>query len=198
MDALNRTFIAIRVPLSLLPKIAEVQQTIRYRAGADVVRWIPNPELQIVVMALGEVSLPSLEQIQRIIGPMMGTFPPLKLALEGLVGSPSNLQPRFIAVGVTGDVPALTNIHNQLEAKLLPVLRDHVTKPFQPHVDLGRIKIESEQNRTALGRAIKMAQLGNVASFDVNAIELLRNVTTATGPSLELIKSYSLGVPATA
>jgi len=129
---------------------------------------------------------------------MIGTFPPLKLSLEGLTGAPSNLQPRFIGTGITGDVAQLTTIHNQLEAKLLPVLRDYQAKPFQPRVDLGRIKIESEQNRTALGRAIKMAQLGTVATFDVPAIELLRNVTTTSGPSLELIKSYSLGIPATA
>jgi len=57
MDALNRTFIGLRLPLALLPKIAEIQQVIWYRAGADVVRWIPNQELQIAIMALGEVSL---------------------------------------------------------------------------------------------------------------------------------------------
>jgi len=198
MDALNRTFIGVRLPLSLLPKVAEIQQVIRYRAGADVVRWIPNQELQLTVMALGELSLPIVEQVQRIAGPMFGLFPQLKLNLEGLVGAPSNLQPRFIGAGITGDVAALTTIHNQLEAKLIPILREYQAKPFQPHVDLGRIKIESEQNRTALGRAIKMAQLGQVASFDVPALELMRTVTSAAGPSLELIKSYPLGVAAPA
>ena len=198
MDALNRTFIGIRLPHTLLPKIGEIQQVIRYRAGADVVRWIPNPELQILVMPLGELTLPTLQQIQQIIGPIIASCPPLTLNLEGLIGTPSNLQPRFIGAGITGDVAPLIAVQKQLEARLIPLLRDYQAKPFQPHVDLGRIKIESEQNRTALGRAIKMAQLGNVATFDVPAIELLRNVTSVAGPSLDLVKSYALGVPTTA
>lgn len=193
MDALNRTYIGIRLPSSLYPKIAELQTSIRQKGGSDVVRWIPNTELQITVMALGEVSLPNLEQIQRIVGPMFALFRPLCISLEGLVGAPNNLQPRFLSMGVTGDVAELTAIHNQLEAKLLHILRDYAAKPFQPHMDLGRIKIESEQNRTALGRALRMLQIGCLATIEVPALELLRATSSTMGPTLELIQSYRLG-----
>jgi 2'-5' RNA ligase len=72
----------------------------------------------------------------------------------------------------------------------MPLLPNYQAKGFQGHVDLGRIKIESEQNRTALGRAIKMSPTGCIWRQQVTQFELFRSTTTSMGPQLVTDASY--------
>lgn len=157
-----------------------------------MVRWIPPNELQLTIMALGELTAATLQQIQGLAGQIVPAYPRMTLCIEGLGGTPNNIQPRFLWCGVTGGIDALSRLQQALEGRFAPLLRDYQVKPFQPHLDLGRIRIESEQNRTALGRAIKMAQVGVVGDVPVNAIELLRSETTNLGPTLVALASYPL------
>jgi len=192
MDDLNRTFVGIRLPADVQSKLAEVQQVVRHRAGSDVVRFANPHELQLVILALGELTVATLDQVHRTITPLLPQFRPFELTVDGLGGSPSMLQPRFVWAGIGGDVAELTKLHNIIEANLISILRDYHARPFQPHIDLGRMKIESEQNRTALGRAIKMSQVGYVASLNVSSIETFRSTATPAGPTLEPITIYRL------
>jgi 2'-5' RNA ligase len=193
MDTLNRCFIGIRLTPDIQQKLVEVAGVIRHRAGSDLVRWTPQSELQMVVMALGELSIPTVEMVKQTIRPIFTQHPSMALTLEGLGGSPSSMQPRYVWCGVTGDVQQLITLHNALEAKLLPILREYEAKPFVPNLGLGRLKQESEQNRTQLGRAIRMSQVGCVGELMVNQVELLRSAVTASGPSLLPIESFPLG-----
>lgn len=192
MQELNRVSIGFRVPPDVQQKLADAQLALKHKGGGDVVRWVPPSELQLTIMHLGEISLYALEQVKTAIGSSLAVYHQMNLNLEGLAGSPNNLQPRFVWTAVTGDVEELTKIHNHLERLLMHLLREYNAKPFVPHLDLGRIKIESEHNRTALGRAIKMVAMGMIGSFRVDKIELMRAVTTSAGPSLELLQAYPL------
>ncbi|HEY3781688.1 MAG TPA: RNA 2',3'-cyclic phosphodiesterase [Fimbriimonadaceae bacterium] len=190
MEELNRCFVGIRLPQEAQAKLAEVQLAIRHKAGSDVVRWSNTAELQIIVLPLGELLVERVHQVMSLLPNIAAQFRPFEITLEGLGGSPSALQPRFPWVGVGGDAQVLMNLHLALERSLMPLLPNYQAKGFQGHIDLGRIKIESEQNRTALGRAIKMSPTGCIYRMAVTQFDLFRSATSSGGVHLVTEGSY--------
>ena len=193
MEELNRTFIGIRLSPEIQAKLGEVQQALRHKAGSDVARWNQPNMIQLTIMPLGELLIGTFDQVRRSLPGITAQARPFELTVEGVGGSPSNLQPRFIWIGMGGESQNLILLHNSLETVLRPMLRDYQPRPFVPHIDLGRIKIESEQNRTALGRAIRMTPVGCVATLQVSQIELFRSTATSMGPQLISEGTFALG-----
>lgn len=192
MDALNRTSIVIRIPVDLQAALTDVQNQIRKRAGADLVRWTPASELVFTIVTLGEIGVGQIAQLGATLGSVVSGFPAMHLSLDGLGGSPNNLQPRFLWVGVGGDLATLETLNQALERAVAPILPHHEVRSLQAHVPIGRIKQESESNRSALGRALRMAQIEHIGAFSVPSIELARMATTSAGPTLVAIQTFPL------
>jgi len=192
MQELNRTFVGIRLPIDAQQKLAEVQLTIRHKAGSDVVRFSNTAETQIVLMSLGELNTLTFENVKTTLPRVAAQFKPFPITLEGLGGTPSNLQPRFVWTAIGGNEAEVIRLHNAVERAMMPIVPGYLAVPFKPHVDLGRMKIESEANRTALGRAIKMAQVGVIYQMEVSHLELFRSTATTQGPHLLSYGTYPL------
>jgi 2'-5' RNA ligase len=192
MDMLNRSSIGLKMPPEVQQALADVQVQIRRKAGAELVRWTPPSELCLTMLTLGELTPPTLARIAATIGPIIIRYPALQLGLEGLGGSPTTLQPRFIWAGVSGDLSSLFQLHGELERAVKGVLPEYEPITFEPQVPLGRLKQQSEQDRTALGRAIRVAAVGQIAPLTIEAIELLRYAVTTAGPTLVPVESYRL------
>jgi 2'-5' RNA ligase len=193
MDILNRSSLAIRLPADLQQAINEAQVQIRRKAGADLVRWTPSAEVVLTLTSLGEISPSQIAQVMSIATPIVARYAAPTITLESLGGSPTNLQPRFLWLGVTGDGGMLAQMTAELERSLGPVLPDHERREFPGHVPIGRLKQESEANRSALGRAVRVAGIGQLGSFRPAAVELLRASSTSIGPTLVTVQSMPFG-----
>ena len=192
LDSLNRCSIGIRIPESLQTQLVEVQTNIRRRAGGDLVRWTPPAELMLTLVALGEISAPQVYQVQSVIGPAIAQFSPIEFTFEGVGGQPSNLQPRFIWIGLGGDTASLERMEQALGHAIGPLIRDHDSKGFRAYVPIGRLKQETEATRSALGRAIRMADVGLIGTHTASQVELVRAASTSMGPTLVTIQAYPL------
>lgn len=192
MDILNRTMIGIRLPDELRTKMAEVQKTLRWRAGSEAVRWTPPGEMLILLTALGEIGVGSLARVKVVLEPVFQGYAPLNLTVAGVGGSPTVLQPRFIWAGLGGDLDRLKELHDKVEWVVKPHCPDHEVRPFEPHIALGRLKQQNEADRTALGRAVKIAAVGEIGAFTATQVELLRSVGTTAGPTLVTEAVYQL------
>lgn len=193
MQELNRTFIGIKLPNEAQQKLGEVQMTVRHKAGSDVVRFVNPAEMQIVLMALGELNMMTFENVKNTLPRVVASVRQFQVTIEGLGGTPSNLQPRFIWAGIGGAADQLIALHNAIERTLMPLVPSYQPVPFKPHVDLGRMKTESEANRTALGRAIRMAQVGLIYTLPVVSVEMFRSTATSQGVALVSYASCPLG-----
>lgn len=166
---------------------------IRRKAGSDLVRWTPAGELVFTLVSLGEISPSQIAQVCTVLPGIAMRSPMIDLTLEGLGGSPTNLQPRFLWIGVGGDVPALERLHGEVERAIAPFAGGHEARPLQAHVPIGRLKQESESNRSALGRAVRVAGIGSIGAFRAPAIELVRASATSVGPTLVTVQSFAFG-----
>lgn len=194
MEQLARAYVAIRLPAQFQEAVNKVMMDVRSRAGSERLRWTPFQELHYAVAALGEVSNHRLLEIGEKISPIFKNYVPMRLCVEGLGGSPTVLQPRYIFLNLTGDdLGMLKQLHEEVERAVKPLCPDHETRPFEPIVPLARLKMQEERDRTALGRAVKMAAVGTLGEFVADRVEFLRNSITSSGPVLMTEKTYMLG-----
>ncbi|MEA2551885.1 MAG: 2,3-cyclic 3-phosphodiesterase [Fimbriimonadaceae bacterium] len=196
MGPLVRCFVGIRIPHSFWPKLQETQMQIRRKTVQDVCRWHSQPELLLTLCALGEQQWDMVKRATTVLGPVCAKYPSLNLQLEGLQGLPNNNQPRFVAVGVTGDVDALKRLREEIARAVGPMLPP-TEKEFAPQVMLGRLKVESEQARTALGRSVRMSPPEVLGTWQAGSVEALRTEATSTGVMYHTIESFPLAAPAT-
>ncbi len=192
MDALNRCSLVVRLSAELQSAIGEAQLQIRKRAGADLVRWTPTHELVFPLVSLGEISVGQVAQVAATVGPIVAQYPSGQVALEGLGGTPNNLQPRSLWIGMSGDLSGLERFAQELECAVMPIVPHHESRPLQSHIPIGRLKQESESTRSALGRAVRVAQIGSMGVLPIREVELIRMASTSTGPTIVTVQAFPL------
>jgi 2'-5' RNA ligase len=195
MGPLVRCFVAIRIPDPFWAKVQETQVAIRRKAANDVCRWNSQNDIMLTLCALGEQQWESVKRASGAIGPVCAKYPALNLGLEGLIGIPNANQPRYVAVGVVGDVDPLRRLREEIARAVGPMLPPS-EKEFVPQVILGRLKTESEQARTALGRAVRMTPPESLGTWQVGEVQILRSDATSAGVAYQVVEKFPLGAPA--
>lgn len=190
MGPLVRCHVAIRLPQSIFPKIQETQMNIRRKSSTDVSRWNSPDEMVLTLCALGEQGWDRVKQSVALIGPICARYPAMHLKLEGVMGLPNNNQPRFVAAGVAGDTERLLLFREELARALAPLIPPS-EKAYVPHVLLGRLRVESEQARTALGRAVRMMSAESFGEWVADSVELIRADAGASGIQYVTVERFS-------
>lgn len=191
MGPLVRSYIAIRIPESAFPKIQELQNVIRRKSASDACRWSGPNDLILMLCALGEQQWDMVKRAAGALGPICAKYPPLTLNLEGLQGIPNNNQPRYATIGITGDLDALKRLREEIARACAPLIPP-TEKEFSPSVVLGRLKMESEQARTGLGRAVRMTPNEIVATWQAPIVELVRSEATSGGVQYLTVEKFGL------
>ncbi|MEQ1821254.1 MAG: hypothetical protein ABL949_01970 [Fimbriimonadaceae bacterium] len=193
MDILNRCALVLRLPSELADGLGRAQIELRKRAGGDLVRWTPTTELVLTIVSLGELSASQIVQVDATVGPIIQRYRRMSFSVEGIGGSPTNLQPRFVWAGIAGEVDPLKQLNSELERGLAPMLRNHEVKEFDARIPLGRIKQESESTRSSLGRALRVANIGPIGSLSADEVCLVRYSGTSMGVTILDVNRYVLG-----
>jgi len=168
---------------------------IKRKAATDVCRWNGPNEMLLTLCALGEQPWEAVKRATGTVGRICAKYASLNLKLEGLLGLPNNNQPRFAAVNVTGDLDALKRLREEI-ARAVGSMMAPSEKEFMPMVVLGRLKVESEQARTALGRAVRMSQPEVLAEWQAAEIQLLRTDAGANGVTYQTVEKFALSAAA--
>lgn len=191
MDALNRAFIGIRIPQDLQEKLAAVQLDLKRRGGSDAVKWSQKEELHLTLCFLGELRIDQLSNVQRSIDGISSQYPAMNLGLGGLAGFPNATQPKVLVVHVVGDTEALVRLQSELERTVAPFTIHRENKAFSPHVTLGRLRTDSDQARTGMGRALRLVEAKDIGHWRADEYELMRSTVGPMGPTYATIQRYS-------
>lgn len=190
MIELARLTIGVKLPASFTPTLQELQTTIRRKAIVDM-RWVAPTEFILPLLILGEVSPGVLPRLEASLSEFCAKAPPIHLVVKGLVGLPNQVQPRYACVGIEGDVAGFETFHSRLVETLRPVIQLPEGRLYQPMINLGRLRQESEQSRVALGRGMRVIQCPEIGVLEMDHVDLLK-ATAAEGVSSELIKSFQM------
>lgn len=194
MDAINRTFVGVRVPGPQLSQIDEKLLTIKRKPGVDNIRWNAHSELLLNLVSLGELSVPTINSLKPVLHDIALRFPKLNLEIKGFGGLPNMIQPRYCYAGIDGpDAHWLPSLALQIDQATRPMTPHRDTKEFHAHILLGRLKTENEQYRVSLGRALKLAEQPSMGEWLVDHIELLISSASESGIGYTVLDVIPLG-----
>jgi 2'-5' RNA ligase len=194
MDAVNRTFVGVRVPGSQFQGINEKLLIIKRKPGVDNIRWNAPSELLLNLCSLGELGGQTILSLKSVLRDVASCTPRLNLEIYGFAGLPNAIQPRYIYAGISGpDAHWLEPLAAQIDQATRPLTPHRDAKPFHAHVLLGRLKTENEQYRVALGRALKLADQPSMGSWQIDNIELLISSASESGIGYTVMELLPLG-----
>jgi 2'-5' RNA ligase len=170
-----RTFIAIEFPPEIQENIDQVSQDLRIELKGMPVRWVAAGNIHLTLKFLGDVSLSQVELIKKLLSNITKGHQAFKINVGGLGIFPKPQRPKVIWVGV--DAPSdLIDIQNEIEKAVSQIGFPPETRPFSPHLTLGRIT--QPVNPILINRISECMESSRgvkLGSFEVKAIQLFRS-----------------------
>lgn len=165
----------------------------RERQGATRgVGWVDERRLHLTLHFLGEIDDGRLPSLTEALAPALDAGPP-RIGLGGWGVFPPRGPARVIWLGVTAGTEALVSAHAVLAARLRAAGIAPESRPFSPHLTIGRVKSPSgvDWRRLAAG-----APPAPVAEWDLGACTLFQSRLSPAGPAYEaLLKIPFAGTP---
>jgi 2'-5' RNA ligase len=190
MDDL-RAFIAVTLPTEVRQLLHGFQAKLT-TAGTPV-KWVETENLHLTLVFLGTIGqdrVPAILDAMRTAAAGTSAF---TAKVSGLGVFPNPHKTQVVWAGLTEGGEALANLQRKLAAKLMPLGFKPDSRPFRPHLTLGRVRDRaSSAEREALGRAVAALDAGGGRSFGVEALHLIRSELNRDGPVYTVIGSVPL------
>jgi 2'-5' RNA ligase len=189
----RRLFVALDPPEPLRRRIAAAVAALRRTAGhaADEVRWTALDGLHLTVQFLGAVPEERIPEIDGAIRAAAAAARPLQLELRGAGGFPNARRPRVVWLGIAGEVAPLAALAEDLGRRLTPLGFQPETRPFSPHLTVGRAR--DAQGAPGLGGALAEAALGEGVAWRAGELVLFESHLEPGGARHEPLLRAPLG-----
>lgn len=185
-----RLFVAVNLPPACRERIAA--DSLPLREAAPSVAWIRAPLLHLTLKFIGEQDERLVPQFAEACAVVAGGARPHRLAFDAYGAFPNLRRPHVVWLGISAGGEQLARVAADLDAacEALGVPRD--TRPFRPHLTLGRVKRElSNQESKALAQAARSAS--SQEAIMVESIDLMRSDLGQAGPAYTVLASAPLG-----
>jgi RNA 2',3'-cyclic 3'-phosphodiesterase len=133
-----RTFIAIAMPDEALREMLRLQELVA-RDISGGVRWVSPETMHLTVKFLGTTDETLVPGIAGALQECVRDVPPVRFALTGLGAFPNARNPKVLWAGFVdnGVMPA---VHREIEAACEKLGCSRDSRPFAPHLTLGRVR----------------------------------------------------------
>ncbi len=189
-----RCFVAVELPgliRDLLGKQSEGLQ--EGLANEKHIRWVRPGNIHLTLKFLGEVSPERLDSIKSRLLEAVAGQPPFDLEAGGFGCFPSRERPRVLWVGVVDPTGVLGRLQSMLERSLESLGFRPETKPFHPHLTLGRVRkgLRREEMRELAAELAKV-EVQHLAGWTVEDVVLFRSDLSPSGPTYTRLAAYLL------
>ena len=188
---LVRSFIAIELPAEVRAELASIEEKLKVRRH-PFVKWVDPESIHLTLKFLGSVSGETIPEIVEAMSLVAQPVSPFTLQIGGTGAFPNWQRPQVVWVGVGGEMGRLTTLQRELEAALSPLGFPPESRPFSPHLTLGRLRERvTPEDRRRFGLWAQSVNFEASLSFEVNAVRLMKSQLTSSGPiysELALVK----------
>ncbi len=189
---LLRVFIAVEIPLSIRQAIHNQTESLRAALGRDLVRWVPIENMHLTLKFIGDVSSTNLKFISQMLTVETKNCAPFSMDMGGLGSFPTSRRARVIWIGIHAPA-ALTSLQRGLESAASRLGYEAETRPFSPHLTIGRVRqpasaSDQQQVRAALDRT-SVSALGRA---DVTTVHLFKSDLKPSGAEYTCLFSAPL------
>ena len=130
-----RAFLAIPLSEDLRPRAEELQKELS--PSLPDVRWVRPESLHLTLRFLPDLPEETVEKIGQIMLSVGTLLPPFRIDVTILGTFPGPTQARILWLGIDGGA-ALGELFHALDERLATIGLPRETRPFTPHLTLGR------------------------------------------------------------
>lgn len=181
-----RLFIALLLPDQLKSDLGDLIGPAR-QIGSGI-KWVDPPNLHLTLKFLGDTREDRVDLVDDVLYSTVSHFEQMKVTLSGAGGFPNLKNPRVIWIGLKGADGSIL-LAQSIDKKLGTLGFETDTRPFRPHLTLGRIKKPGDQSRL-------MTHLENLdfggKEYILDQVGLVRSTLTPKGPIYENLKLFDL------
>jgi len=171
----TRTFICLELPEEVCVQAGALQGKL---AGlGDTIRWVNPRNLHLTLRFLGEISWSQVETVCLAVRSAAARTDPFSIHLSGTGCFPSQRRPRAFWIGVA-EASHLIRLYEAVEQELFCAGFPRETRPFSPHLTLGRVRVDRSSAR--LGTLLAEAEF-DAAPFPVTEVTVMRSDLKASG-----------------
>jgi RNA 2',3'-cyclic 3'-phosphodiesterase len=185
--ALMRIFTGIKLTEEAREKILQQAQPFK-TAGASI-RWTASGNIHLTLKFIGEVDERMAERVAAALAAARIAVAPFRLRFSGFGKFPHGEDLKIFWAGVE-DNPGLLALFNGIEEALLPLGIARDTRPFQPHLTLGRNKARADF--AALLALLAEKQDLFLCECPVAAFQLYASRLLPSGPVYSELKEIAL------
>jgi len=132
-----RTFIALPLPDSVKQVLEETTQSLKGRIDA---RWVRPNAMHLTLKFLGDIAEDLALPLGQDLDAACAGYPELEFSLDALGAFPGRKRARIIWTSLTGAVNELASLAAQVDRLCARYGIQPETRPFRPHITLGRLK----------------------------------------------------------
>lgn len=184
-----RAFVAILIDPTT--RSALHSQIDALQAAAPRITWVAPENVHLTLKFLGSVERAAVEPVIGRLGQAVSTEPAFALPVAGLGAFPSVMRARVVWAGVAGSHDRVIGLAARVEASLEAVGFPRETRPFSPHLTLGRARTPGRDDRLA---ALISAGVGRgFGTVQVASVSLMQSVLTPRGARYSELARIALG-----
>lgn len=184
-----RLFIAMNFPAPLRRSIAAIGTDLE-RSGVPA-RWVDSSAVHLTLKFLGQIPTGRVEGVRQALDEIASAAEPVLLRFEGIGAFPSPRRPGVIWVGIESG-PRLRLLHDALDRRMAEFGVARETRPFRPHVTLGRVDRDSGPGEfREFEKRTRSLRLDT--EIEIRQIDLVESRLRASSPEYRLIHAAKLG-----
>jgi 2'-5' RNA ligase len=176
-----RCFLAVELPPLLQEAIRAATLEIRHDLGAEIVKWIPVPNIHLTLKFLGDTAPTSLSQIEAALQAEVPQYRPFDVELHGIGAFPGPKRARVLWIGL--DAPAaLASLQRELDVATRRLGYGSEERGFSPHLTIGRVRQNaSSVDLQKIRDALESTQVGRIGTLPIEAVHLYKSELFPSG-----------------
>jgi 2'-5' RNA ligase len=179
-----RAFIAIEFSASLRQTLGDVGKQLATAMPNRAVSWVKPDLIHLTLKFLGDTSENALPNIFQTLAQAVSQLQPFTITTNQLGCFPNLRAPRVIWIGFEPESARnLIALQQAVEATIAPLGFPTETRPFSPHITLGRIRRETPGVIAAkVGQVVKTAPPLTPTTETITSVVLMKSDLRPGGP----------------
>lgn len=161
------------------------------RPAARGVAWVAPDNLHLTLKFLGGVDADRLGDVLAALAPAAAGVAPFDAVVRGLGAFPTAPRPRVIWAAVVEGAEALAALAARVDGALAALGFPRATRPFAPHVTLGRVRVPRRE--PALAAALAAGAARDFGRVRLARVSLMRSELSPRGSRYTELGSAPLG-----
>ena len=138
-----RLFYGVELDDKIKNKISEFVNELTYEQEGKEIKWVKKDNLHITLQFIGNTNEDVIPKLKRLASNI--SFKSFEVGVTNIGAFPYMKKPRVIWAGIEQNMPLFRELHNKVRDICIKIEENEKslnidTKPFHPHITLGRVK----------------------------------------------------------